>query len=397
MQKFVYKAWNAKFQVISGSLEAENIEVAKENIKSKGLKIVELKEKISVKEFLNKPKPLNEAKVANFCGQMATVINAGLTLLKGLEVMREQDKNLNRITSDMLKIISRGETLGNAMKEIKVFPTLLTDMVSAGELSGNVDEIFYEMEAYYEREAAIKSKIKSASIYPAILLGITFLMLISFSTYIFPKFMDIYGDNNDLPGITLFVFGIMNFINRHYILIPVFVVLMIVILKYIFKYPKIGFYVDKVALKLPVYGKLKKDVITNRFAKTMCIFIKSAVPLLSAFDSIKQIIGNSYVANLIENVKNDIINGQKIADAIEKYKVFDLVVIQMFRIGEETGQLENMLKKISDVYDKKIEININRIMALMEPVFTLIIGAIIGITVLAIALPIFKMSELVNK
>lgn len=393
MIKFVYKASDDNFNIIKGYIEEKSMETAIEEIKLKGLKIIYIKKKRGLSEVKIGKTTLKDELISSFCGQMAVIMNTGVSILKGLEIIEEQDKKLKKAAEAVLIGVRKGETLGDSMKNSGFFPNILTDMVSSGELSGNTDEILTNMESYYQKEANMKSKVKSAAIYPSILLILTMAMMLFFNFFVLGKISEIFADNNNLPVITILLIKFMNYINNNFLLFIAEIIAFITILRYIFKIPQVKLYSDRIVLKVPVIGELKRNIITDRFSRSMAIFTKSAVPIINSLENIQLIVGNSFVSKKVENAKREIVNGAKIADSFEKQVIFDPITIQMIRIGEETGKLESMFFKLTDIYDKKVDNGINKVMSLVEPIFTLIIGFLVGIIIIGIALPIFQMSN----
>lgn len=396
MQKFRFKAWDENFKIINETIEDDDIEAAKEKIKARGLKLISINKSMSLSDISIGKRGLKDADIASICGQLAIVINAGVSILAGLEVLKQQNKKQSKVFDSVLIGVRRGNSLGISMESAGVFPRLLTDMVKSGELSGNVDEVLFNMESFYQREADIKGKVVSASIYPMILLFATVAMILFFNFFIFSSLKDLFSNAENLPAATIFLIGSMEFMNNHYLIVLLFLVGLVLLSIYLKKQPKVRYWLDKIVFALPVYGQVKLSILTSRFSRSLGIFMKSAVPLLSALDNLELIIGNSYMAKSINIAKGEIIIGGKIADSFDERKIFDPLVIQMIRIGEETGKIEEMLLKLSEIYDKKVETGISRMVALVEPAFTLIVGLLVGFVIVAVALPILQMSNMVQ-
>ncbi|WP_125152892.1 type II secretion system F family protein [Clostridium rectalis] len=391
MKRFFYKVCDEEFNINKGYIEEDSIETVKEQIILKGYKIIDIKEKPQCK--LLKNDRLKEESLVNFCGQLAIVINTGVNIIRGLEIIKEQDKKLEKVTERILIGVKKGKSLGIAMEETEMFPKLLTDMVNSGELSGNVEEVLFNMEEFYQRETNIKSKVKSASIYPCILLILTVVLMGIFNFFVFSRLMEIFEDNDGLPKITLILLDMINYFNNNIVLIIFSIILFIFILKHIFKIDKVKYIWDKLILNIPVIGEFKKNVIIDRFSRSMGIFVRSAIPIIDAIDNVQYIVGNTFIGKKINKCRMEIINGNKIADTFENEGAFDSLTIQLMRIGEETGSLESMFFKLANIYDKKVEKNMNNMMALIEPMFILIIGILVGVVIIALALPILQISN----
>ncbi|WP_315119368.1 type II secretion system F family protein [uncultured Clostridium sp.] len=396
MMKFVYKASNENFQIIKGYIEEQSEEFAMEKLKEKGLKVIYLKKKKSIYNLTIKKKKLKDNDIASFCGQVAIIINTGVSIVKGLEIIASQDKKFKEAAEEVLIGLRKGETFANSMKVSGIFPQLLIDMVYSGELSGNLDEVLFNMESFYRREAQIKSKIKGASVYPTVLLMLTMAMIFFFNFFVLNKLKQIFEDVENLPFITQILLGTMNFVNNNIFLLSILLIAGVIILNFILRVSRVGSYIDRLSLGVPLLGELKRNVIINRFSRSMGIFMKSAVPIINALENIEMIIENKYIGLKISKAKGEIINGISIGEALENEGLFDTLAIQMIKIGEETGKLEEMFFKLTDIYDKKVEGNINKMMTLVEPIFTLVIGLFVGIIIIAIAMPILQMSNGIN-
>jgi type IV pilus assembly protein PilC len=208
-----------------------------------------------------------------------------------------------------------------------------------------------------------------------------------------PIFKGLFGSDVELPLYTRFLLNSTDFINIIFLLVIFFIILILIGIKSLLKLKKINTLKDYLVFKIPAYGVVKNYVVIARFTRTLNIFIKSAVPIFVAFDSIGAIVENEYIATRINSVRNQIMTGSKIADAIEKEKLFEPLLVQMIRIGEETGRMEEMLKRLSEIYDKKLEVGITKLMGMVEPMFTLIIGGFVGSVIIAMAIPILTISQ----
>lgn len=395
MKKYIYKAYDSNFNIIKGDMEEEDINTVIFNIKSKGWAVIDIYEKKSFINFFKSRSFIKDEELSSFCGQMAVIVESGISLIKGLEILIEQtsSKKYKILYNKILKDISKGRTLSEGMKDTKKFPNLLIEMIKAGEISGNLEDILYNMEDYFQKEASIKNKIKSATAYPKMLISASFLMIIFFNYFIMPIFKGLFGSDVELPLYTRFLLNSADFINNNLLLVILFIILILIGIRALFKLKKVNTLKDYIVFKIPVYGVVKNYIVIARFTRTLNIFIKSAVPIFIAFDSIGTIVGNEYIATKINLVKNEIMTGAKIADAIEKEKLFEPLLVQMIRIGEETGRMEEMLKRLSEIYDKKLEVGITKLMGMVEPMFTLIIGGFVGSVIIAMAIPILTISQ----
>lgn len=391
MKKFKYKGIldNKK---VKGVIEEETIEDAKIHLKTKGIKIIDINESISL---FNNQKPLKINDISNICGQLALIINSGISLIKGLEVIIEETKDLKqkKVLNSVLTSVKKGTSLGKAMELTGAFPKLMTDMILSGELTGDVDTVLFNLETFYQREATIKSKVKTASIYPIVILLTTIAMLLFFDFFIYAKLKDLFLLSNNIPLITKILMFFLDFLNASFLRTLFIIIAIVLFVYYIKSKPKIRYYFDLLGLKIPFIKELRKQVITSRFVGSMYVFIKAGLPMIKIVESFDLILGNQYYITKLKGFKQEIITGGKIAEAISKLDLFDPIVIQMINVGEETGQLEESLNKLNKVYDKRIENTLSKLMSLVEPAFTLIIGLFVALIVIAVALPILDLSK----
>ncbi|WP_139905516.1 type II secretion system F family protein [Clostridium thermarum] len=394
MDKYSYKAWNSKFEVVKGKIEEEDIETAKDRLKLQGLTVIDIKKAFDFNEISFSRLKLKDGELANFCGQMGMILNSGLNVLSGLEVLQSQmkEKKLQKIVGIVHANVRRGRSLASAMQDTNAFPKLLCDMVASGELSGNVDEAFINMEAFYEREARIKSKIVTASIYPAMLLVVAIGMIAFFNIFVFEELGSLFSDMENLPAATKMLLGFMNFLNGNFAYILLTVTALAFTFIFATRHEKSAYYIDKIKLKMPMLGEFRIHMITARFSRSMALFLKSGVPMLNLMDSLKLLVDNQYMAVKIEDVKNELINGRAISSSLEKQNIFEPIVVQTIRVGEETGRLEESLSNLANIYDKKIEAEVSKLMAIIEPAFTLVIGIFVAVLILTIAMPVMNMT-----
>ncbi|APM38491.1 type II secretion system F family protein [Clostridium kluyveri] len=394
MKKFICKFWNDEFEIIKEEMEEESASAVSDILKARGLRIIYVKEKFTLSRFGFLNRKFSEEMLANFCGQTAMILNSGVNLLSGLEIIQQQTKNQNmkKVILRIIESIKKGNNLAESMIACEKFPKLLIDMVMTGEVSGNVDTVLYNMESFYKREASMNSKIKNASLYPTLILVVAVGMMLFFNFFVYPEIRDLFTGEN-LPAVTIIVLAIMNFLNNNYLYIVAGTLIFIGVFKYICTIPKAAYFWGKVVLKIPVFGPVKEDVITSRFTRSMGIFLKSAVPIITIMENIKFIVDNQFIMKKIENAERELMTGTKFADSIENEKIFEPLVTQMIKVGEETGRLDEMMFKLADIYDEKVEIGITRLMSLVEPVLTLIIGIVVGVAILGMALPVMQITQ----
>ncbi len=395
MSKFKYYAFNEDGNIVKNYIVEDDIEVAKEKLHNKHYQIIKITPIFHI-QGLSLVKPLKEDILAGFCGNVAVILDSGVTIIRGLDILAEQTHNkaYKSILVGLLNKIKKGQKMSTAMGSLVVFPQLLVDMIAAGELTGNLTDILFSMEKFYAREVAIKSRIKSASIYPIILLAAAVMMILFFNLFVFTELKGLFQNMDDLPKMTSLLIGGLEYLNNHPLRLTIILIIGILMIKAIFRIETISFNKDKFMLYAPVFGRVKKDLVMARVSSSMAIFIRASIPLVRVLTILEALVANKYIGKYIATARLEITEGSNIADAFSRCDVFDSMMIQMIRIGEETGKLEEMLFRLADIYEKKSEAGISRIVALIEPAFTLVVGVLVGAVIIAMAMPIFNMSSM---
>ncbi|HEY8909667.1 MAG TPA: type II secretion system F family protein [Desulfosporosinus sp.] len=397
--QFRYKVINQETRVTKGVLEAHDLEAARRLISENGWQVISLVKSSTLSGLLSmgvKSKVKFEA-ISAFCTQMAMMIRSGANLVRGLDILQSQmeDRRLKEVVGIIHRSVSRGSSLSAAMRECQgALPELLINIVSVGEESGSLDSVLTSMAEYYERENFIRKKITSAAIYPIVMLVVLIGLVVLFMNFILPEITDlIKGNGQSLPAPTQMIVDAANFFQKSGLYLLLGIVGLVVLLSRVFKIPKYRYYLDAFLLRTPILGKNMKDVVIARFSRTLALFLHSSIPIVPILNSLGNIVGNEVPRLAIDRSKERIIRGETMALAFGMEAFFDPLVIQMMSIGEETGRLEELMVEVANHYDKRVEIGITRLVALVEPIFTIIIGVFAGGLIIAIALPIFNMAS----
>jgi type IV pilus assembly protein PilC len=343
-----------------------------------------------------------------FTRQLATLIDAGLPLLKGLGVLAKQEKNLTlkAAINSMADGVQGGSTFSEAMgQHPKIFNKLYVSMVKAGELGGVLELVLTRLAEFQEKAQKIKNKVKSAMTYPVVVLAIALIILVFLLTMIVPKFANIFkdmlGDGAELPGLTLWVMKASDFIKN--IIFPPYVYFTAVIAAAIWGFvwwikntPKGSNFADRVALNAPVFGDLTRKSAIARFTRTLGTLVTSGVPILQALNITKETAGNVVLADAITKVHDAVKEGESIVAPLEASGVFPPMVISMVDVGEETGQLPEMLLKVAEVYDDEVDNAVESLTSLLEPIMIVFLALIVGTIVIALFLPLIKIIEGMN-
>ncbi|GAB6171446.1 type II secretion system F family protein [Paradesulfitobacterium aromaticivorans] len=400
--QFRYKVINEQMQIAAGVLEAVDLDAAKRTLAENAWQLIELSEvkgwsSLLGQEFKGKVK---YESVAAFCSQMAMMIRSGANLVRGLEILQAQseDRRLKEVIETVFRGVSRGNSLAQAMRDTQgALPDLLVNLVAVGEQSGMLDSVLTSMAEYYERENFIRKKIASAAIYPVIMTVVLVGLIAFFLGFILPEIMDLLTQNGQkLPAITQFIVDSSNFLKAYGLVLVVVLVGLSAALSRLFRIPKYRYYLDDFLLRLPLMGKNTRDVVTARFSRTLALFLHSSIPIVPILNSMENIVGNEVPRLAVVRARERVIRGETLALAFGQEKFFDPLVIQMMSIGEETGRLEELMEEVANNYDKRVEIGIARMVALVEPIFTIIIGIFAGGMIISIALPIFNMANVVK-
>lgn len=401
--QFKYKVIDEKMNVAEGRLEAVDYEAAKRIVRGNGWQLLFLKEAKPLDSILNRKiqEKVKYDAVASFCSQLAMTIRSGANLVRGLEVLQAQmeDKSMRSVLETIIRGVSRGDSLSQAMLDCHgALPELLVNLVAVGEESGNLESVLTSMARYYERESFIRKKIHSAAIYPVMLIFVLIGLILFFLNFILPDIQDLIVQNGQqLPMMTQLILDLSRFLTTYGLYLLIGGILLSFLLVKLLKQLPYRYHWDKVLLRIPLLGKNLKNVILARFTRTLALFLHSSIPMVPILNSIEKIVGNEVPKRAVSRVRERIIQGEPLALAFGKEGFFDPLVIQMMSIGEETGRLEELMADLANHYDQRVEIGITRMVSLVEPIFTVIIGVFAGGLIISIALPIFNMANVVNK
>ncbi|RJX23782.1 MAG: type II secretion system F family protein [Dethiobacter sp.] len=400
MTEFSYRAMNNRGQMVTGIINGDNESAVRQNLKKEGLLPVEIKKGKSSLFALELPsiklkKQISSAALSHFCRQLSVIIFSGVNLLKGLEIMAQQtpDKLMRSEVERMYREVQTGRTLSEVMAEQgSLVPELLTSMVATGEASGTLDEVLRNMAAFYEKEHRIRQKIKSAAVYPLVIIVMAVGLIIFFFNFLLPQMVTlITASGGELPMLTRTVIGISNFITKYYLILLAAALGTAVLLSRYLKTPEGRLNRDKCILRIPLLGKTLRHVATMRFARTAYILIKSGLPLLQGLEYIKQNVNNALAEKAVDYAIEGLQKGESLAANLAKANYFDSMSIQMFSIGEETGELEKVLEEMADFYDQESDTGFTKLLALVEPMMLVVIGSIVSIVIISVMLPMMDM------
>ena len=410
MPKYAYKATNKEGKDQFGVLESESQALAVQDIRNMGLFPTHIREarKSDEKRARKKKGGLGEIyfgglkwkEVVVMTRQIATLIDAGLPLLRSLNILVAQLKpsKLRDILRDVTADVQSGSTFSEGLaKHPKAFDRLYVNMVKAGEVGGMLETVLARLATFMEKRMALIRKVRGAMVYPIFVItaatGIVTFLLIK----VVPVFAEIFAEfGSGLPAPTQFLVDVSEFIQYQWWRIMLYFSSTIITLKLGRKVPFIQRLIDRVSLKIPKIGDLVTKVAVARFARTLGTLLTSGVPILQALKITRETISNSVIQDAIQKVHDRIKEGDTIAAPLDESKVFPAMVVNMIDVGEETGSLDAMLTKVADIYDSEVEIAVDAMLSLMEPAIILILGGIIGFIVIALYLPIFTLGDAIS-
>ncbi|MGE5472697.1 MAG: type II secretion system F family protein [Ignavibacteriales bacterium] len=397
MPVYKYSALNEHNEIINDSIDAESPEEVRQLIAAEGQKLIKIKADLFAKSRSSKQeiRNISSSEIAAFCNQLSIITKSGISILKGLQMVRDQtDSKKVKELADSLNIsIQKGSSLTDAFKNCGFrLPMLLVNMVQVGEVSGNLDSIFKKMAEYYEKETRTKKKISSALIYPCILVCIATAVIIIFTFFVLPELVGIISENGvELPLLTKILMGTAHFVANNLaavlLSIAALVVLYIKAVPYQFKVRCKTY----LMFKTPMISRVAVDFLTARVARTMGMLINTGLPMLIIMDTLEKVVGNEKLSKGISEAKDRINKGESLSASFEQIGFFDNMVTNIISISEETGTLADSMNDLADYYDEKFDSGIAKAISLLEPMFTLIMGGVIAAILLSVMLPMFNM------
>lgn len=399
MGDFAYVAINKEGKQIKGNMNAADINAVKNKLKMDGLSPVSVKpQSILTKDIqIGGGGRVKTRDLSIFCRQFTSILNAGVTVVEALRMMGEQtdNKTLKTTLYKTRELVQQGETLAEAMAHSpKVFPTMMVNMVEAGEASGNLDVCIERMGNQFEKSDKLAGMVKKAMIYPIAVIIIAVVVLIVMSVAVIPKFATMFADiGSELPGVTKAVMAISDFlIYKWYILIAI-VVGCILFFSWAGKTNKGKEIFGTIAIKLPIFGNINIKSNSAKFARTMSTLVSSGMSITQAIEITAKTMQNILYKNALTNAKTEVEQGIPLSVPIRKSSVFPSMVHNMLAIGEETGAIEHMLDKVADYFEEETEQATGSLAEVIQPVIIVVIGGLIGLMVVAMYMPMISMYQ----
>jgi len=400
MPVFSYKAKTPDGRVIDGQIDIENEDALIQRLKSQKLTLVSATKTGGLAALLKMGPKVKTEQISIFARQFSTMISAGLPVLQSLNILVEQteDKVLKNILTKVRDDIGSGANLSDAMSKFPtVFDALFCNMIKAGELSGALDQILDRLATYLEKAEALKQKIKGAMMYPITISVIAIAIVILLMVKVIPTFKIVFeGFGGGLPAPTKVLIDISEYEQKWALVQVGFLVAVGFIFSIVKRTQKGGFIIDKYLLKLPVFGDLIKKSTVARFSRTLGTLLKSGVQILDALETVARSAGNKVVEKALMDTRNAVREGQSLTEPLKTTGLFPSMVIQMVSVGEETGKLDDMLLRMSDFYDQEVDVAVDGLMSMLEPMIMAFLGVVVGAIVVAMYLPMFSMGSLVS-
>ncbi len=399
MSTYGYEAVDRSGKIVKGSMEANNLDLAKAELKKQGLTVVNLSEQSMLTKDINIDlggKPTSRD-LGVFCRQFVSMTKAGVSILEALKMLCEQTEN-KKLQKALLQVrvdVEKGETLADSMAaHPKVFPSIMINMVAAGEASGSLETSFERVATQLERNNKTQALVKKAMIYPIILFLVAIAVVIVMLVVVIPSYATIFEDlDTELPGITLAVLAASNFIRKWWYLLLAAVVGLVLAFR-AFALSNTGKHVfGKLALSIPAIKNLVVKSASSLMARTLSTLMGAGVPMVEAVDIVSNVMSNIWFKEALQEVKSQVILGTPLSQPLEECGLFPPMVYHMVRIGEESGNIEEMLDKLADYYDEEVEMAVQSLMAAMEPMIILVLAAIVGTLIASVLAPMMKMYE----
>lgn len=399
MAEFHYRVIGPDGKEKKGSMEAKTAEQVTMQLKAQKNIVLSVEEANLMSRDINLSfgKAVKARDFSIFCRQFVSIIRAGVSVINALEMMRDQTENktLKNALKGVHEDVSKGESLAMAMKKrAKVFPSMLCNMVEAGEASGSLDVAFDRMAIQFEKEDKLKQSVKKAMIYPVVLvvvmIGVLFLMMV----WVIPNFMGMFAElDAEMPATTQLVINMSDFVIAKWWLILLVAAAIFAAVKLYAGTPNGKFVLGGLKLKIPVLGKLQMKSECARLGRTLCTLLSAGVPMIDALEITSRSMENVHYKKALADAKEQVMRGVPLSRPLKTCGLFPPMVIHMVAIGEETGNIESMLENVANYYEDDVQVATEQMMALMEPMIIVVMAVVVGFMIMAILQPMFTLYE----
>jgi type IV pilus assembly protein PilC len=397
MPNYSYTVRDQSGAVISGTVEAESEDLLRRRLLEQGLQVVE----IAQAKGGRRKNPgggfgrVGLADLSVFCRQFSTMIDAGVSLVRCLAVLSEQATNpkMKRIINDIQAEVESGQTLSRAMQKYpNVFNNLFVGLIRAGEVGGVLEESLQRLSGFLEADMALRRKVRSAMTYPTIIFFFAVTIVVVLVTFVLPRFMGLFKDlglkDDQFPMTTRFLMAASHLLTSRWYIAAIVIIAFIVVFR-AFVRTHVGRRIyDRIKLRAPVIGKLNHKIAMARFSRTLGTLLASGVPILQALETVAGTVANEIISDAVLEARARIREGDRIADPLQRSKLFPPMVVQMIAIGEESGALDPMLAKVADYYESEVEAAVASLTSAIEPVMIVFLGVVVGFIVISMFMPL---------
>jgi len=403
MPSFRYEAIDKNGNIVRGTIRAETEREVVERLAQENRRVIYIGEEREAERgkggrlWFGKVK---ERDLLVFTRQFATLLRAGVPIIRSLDSLRDQTLNptLRDIIQQVRNDVMGGMSLADALaRHPKVFSPLYVSMVRVAEATGNMGDVLNRIASFIDHEMTIKGRIKGALVYPALVLTVALAVLIVLFFFVMPTFKSIFSEMGaQLPMITRIAMSFTDWLLHWWFAIPL-VILAIFLFYYIYRRIPSGRYqIDLLKLKLPLFGQLSQKMALSRFARTFSTLLGAGVPMLRALEIVRDVVGNSVFAAAVSALRESVRDGYKLSSLMANYGIFPSMVVQMVDTGEESGNLPDMVEQVAIFYDEEVDRSIKALLSLMEPVMIILLACVVGFIAFSIYLPLFKMATVIH-
>ncbi|WP_026882847.1 type II secretion system F family protein [Clostridium akagii] len=336
-----------------------------------------------------------------FSREFSYIIAAGMGIVRALDILQEQTENprLKKVISFVTDRVQKGESLSSSMKNYSEFPDMLVNMIEVGEASGTLDEMMLRMATYYDKEYKQRQKIKQALTYPILVAVMAVVIVNVLVIKVLPTFINMSLENgitkDQLPLPTRIVMGFSDILTGYWYVALILIIFAYVLAKLYGKNKK-NVNLDKFKLKFPLLGKLYKKIITARFARTFGMLTSYGIPIIQSMEICSEIVGNTFIRDILLSTKGEIEKGASLGETLESRDIFPVMLIQMIKIGEESGTMDSVLGKTAEFYDGEVETTTVQLTTMIEPLIIAVLGVVVGFIIIAIITPMYQMYNSIN-
>ena len=397
MADYSYIAIEKSGKEIKGSMESDSREKVEQKLRSQGCIPLEIKEQNALQKDIKigVGKKVKTRDLSVFCRQFVSMLRAGVSIVEALDMLsiQTENKTLSQAIREVRTEIGKGSTLSEAMeKQNKVFPPMLVNMVEAGETSGSIDKSLERMAIQFEKEAKLKGMMKRSMMYPMVLGVVALVILVVMLTYVIPNYMEMFhGYDFEMPALTLAIMHMGDFVKNHAILLVAIIVEIVIGIKSWKKKESGQELFGTRAIKIPVFKNLNIKTYSSVFARTLSTLMQAGIPMIDAVDSVANTMTNILYKRELLKAKEEIAKGVPLSEPLKNGGLFPPMVVHMMAIGEETGEIEEMLDKLADYYDEEVEVTTQTVLALLEPMIIVFMAIIVVILIAAIMGPMLSL------